>query len=210
MKKFFNIIFIIIENIFLVYGVIYLNWNILFVLFVFGFEWFLVSAFTFIKLHINGGSELFYRLLPIDRDHYKKIKISNTKNSSPFISFSIILVLWNFHLLYSIYALLTIFKLNSIYIIFIILLNQLIFFTTTKIENEKDLLNLASTPMRNICFIGLGAAVGGAFTVLFGKTIFILIGLLLFKLSIDILSLTSRFRHFNKSILEFSGIKLLK
>ena len=64
MKKFLNILFVIIENVALIYGVMYLNWDILFIFFVFGFEWFLISVFTLIKLKINGGNELFYKFLP--------------------------------------------------------------------------------------------------------------------------------------------------
>lgn len=210
MKKIFNILFVIIENIALLYGVLYLNWDILFILFVFGVEWFLISLFTFIKIKINGGNELLFKYLHIDKDHYSKVGITNSKNSSPFFLYSMMLVLWNFHLLYSIYALFTIFKPDSVYIIFVIFLNQLVFFVSAKIDNENDLINLASTPMRNIVFIGLGALAGGVFTTLLGHTIFILIGLLVFKFMIDVLSFTSGFKNFNRSILEFSGVKLLK
>lgn len=150
MKNFFNILFVIIENVALIYGVVYLSWDILFVLFVFGFEWFLISLLTFYKLKSNGGSELFYKFLPIDKDHYTKIKLTHNKNSNPFISYSIMIALWNFHLLYSVYALFTVFRLDSFYIIFVIFLNQIFFFATAKIKNKNDLLNLASTPMRNI------------------------------------------------------------
>ena len=152
----------------------------------------------------------FISFYQINKEHYKKIKITHNKSSSPFVSYLIMLFLWNFYLLYSIYALFTVFKVDSFYIIFVILLNQLIFFATAKIENENDLINLASTPMRNIFFVGLGVLAGGVFTVLLGKTIFILFGLIIFKLLIDIVSFTSSFKAFNKSILEFSGVKLLK
>lgn len=209
-----KILFIILNNLIVLIGVFFWEWNLINILLIYAYEGLLILAIVLITLKRAGGNKLLYQVLPINKSFYDKTQYSKNKKYTPMHALTIVSILSNILIVGFIFELIGNKELASVWWLIvsipILSINYFINFTKNiNLTNEKNLVNFISLPAKNIFVMHYGLIIGMMIAEFFGELTIVLASIVLLRIIMEIVVLKSKAINFNKRIIHLYGIKLL-
>lgn len=194
-------------------GLLLFNWNPFVLLLIYIYESLFLSLLTIYTIKRSGGNNLLYNLLPIDKEFYNKKQLTKTKKSNPFLTFSSSLIIYNFIIIASVYKIVNFSDPKIILLILLpfagVTINYLINNKNfLPLNSKKRLTSYLSNPVKSIFTMHFGLIIGMILFDIFSFSAFMIIGIILLRLAMDLALKKHNSAEFNIKILNFFGIKM--
>lgn len=208
-------IFIFINSLIALIGLFFFKWNPFGLLLIYIFENFFLTILTLNTLKKQGGNSLLNKLLPIDTDFYNNQQLTKTKKSSPFFTFSFVLILYNLIIASLVYKVVN-FTDPKIFLPILLsfaglainyILNNKKFLP---LDSESKLAEYLSQPVKSLFVMYFGLIIGVSLYNVLAFPAVIIIGIILLRLTMDLVLIKHGSPDFNKKIISIYGIRMTK